>query len=137
MVDLSSNFFDKLQIDFMKSMEEAKNEKSEVNKKINSELNSKYGFELTPVEIVKKNHFNFQLLCYTYRIYAVAYLSNIQTIFEENDFVLKLLKNVSSEELNTSLGKLKQITLNEVDSILRDETLEKFEKVNDDLKKIF
>lgn len=136
MVKLSTNFFDQLQLDFMKGMENIRNEKSELNDKVNKDLKNSYGYELTPTGIMQKSHFNFQLLCYTYRIYSAAYLSNIQAIFEENDLVLKILNNVGIEELNTSLGKLKSIILPNIDSILNDDTVKKFEKVNDDLKQI-
>ena len=136
MVNLSSKFFGNLQLDFIKSMEDMRDEKSETNARVNKELTDKYGYELTPAGIVQKNHFNFELLCYTYRIYAAAYLSNIQAIFEENDLVLKLLNNVSSEELQTALGRLKNVILPEIDSILKDDTIKRFENANKDLMKI-
>ncbi len=135
MLSLSLKYFDNIQTELSNSLNDLKNDQTDVSKKVNAEFNKKYKFELTPQGFAKKLSYDFELLCNINTIYVGSYLINIQFIIEKNQIIYKFLKNHDMAETRLLINNLRNNVNKKL--FIDDKLVKKFESMNKEISNLF
>lgn len=138
MLDFSLKYFDNIQSDLQNALQSLNDNKSDESKLIESELNKKFKFNMTPQGFAEKISFDFELMCNLNRTYAGSYLTNIKFIFDQNKIIYSFLKKQNLDDLELSINALQNEVTKKSDFILNDEKVnKKFETINKEVIKLF
>ncbi len=135
MVDISMKYFDNIQSELKVALEDVNNAETDTSKKINSELNKKYKFEMTPQGFAKKLSYDFELLCNINTIYIGSYLINIQFMFEKNQIIYRFLKDHDVSEVRLLINNLRNNVSKKL--LVDDKLIKRFESINKEISNLF
>ncbi len=137
MLVTSMKYFDMIQNDLNIGFENLKNDRSVESKKINSELQKNFNFEMTPQGFAQKISYDFELLCNINTIYAGSYLNNLKFMYEKNNLLYHFLRGDSFEDVKILIGSLRNNITNHQQLDLSDAAIKKLENMNKEIVKMF
>ena len=137
MLTTSTKYFQMIQDDLNNAFENLKNDRSVESKKINSELQKNFNFEMTPQGFAQKISYDFELLCNINTIYAGSYLNNLRFIFEKNNLLYHFLKGADLNDVRSLIGSLRNNITNHQQLDLNDVAIKKLENINKEIIKLF